>query len=98
MTSLSYRSIVRLAVPSKPSTPAITLEQQWDVDECRLVEHGLDLLGYVPGEVDGVFTGPNSAGDPRVSSGPRCANDRMARGDPAAQARGRRGQGGGKAR
>ena len=94
--SSSYRLIVRLAVPSKPSTPAITLEQQWDVDERRLVEHGLDLLGYVPGEVDGVFTGATRAairGFKRASMRQRPDGSRRPSGSSSRSPRPRRRQG-----
>jgi len=53
----AFRLAAHRGAANKPRDAAVALENGWEIDERRRVEHGLELLGYEPGEVDGVFTG-----------------------------------------
>ncbi|MGO1077884.1 peptidoglycan-binding protein [Inquilinus sp. CA228] len=52
-----FHLILRARPAASPSSDAISLEATWEEDERKLVEHGLELLGYDPGDPDGIFTG-----------------------------------------
>jgi peptidoglycan hydrolase-like protein with peptidoglycan-binding domain len=47
---------VKAAPAAAPAEAALDLEVGWDLGQRRLAEHGLELLGYERGEVDGAFT------------------------------------------
>jgi len=55
-TESSFRLVLRRGPSNKPSEAAVAMDKDWDIDERRRIERGLELLGYGPGEADGLFT------------------------------------------
>jgi hypothetical protein len=56
-----FRLGVRRASVGRASEAAIAMDRQQGLSERRLIKHGLELLGYTPGVINGVLTGETRA-------------------------------------